>query len=196
MKEQIKNKRGISWRGLCVCVILVGVGLGFLLPRYFGQFENLRAMSMQAMLVNVMIAEDQYQAKKGSYTDRWTELLPYVTQPETLEPELEAVAGRPDTYFFGFGKNAARKHRGYWVSLTVQPDKKSGTVKAVRTSNWLYNYELNRLFPEGNTNCTGTKMSRRFCKRFLTAIEGLELKNLVPVTKEEAEKSSGNKDKK
>ena len=191
MIKEYKNQKGISLRGLCVVIVLLGIALGFLLPRYFGQFEKLRAMSMQAMLINVLIAEDLYREKNGVYTDRWNDLLPYVSQPESLEPQLKAVTNQAHTYFFGFGKNAARSQRGYWVSLQVKEDKKSGTITARRTPNGWYHYELNRAFPDGDaTACIGGKMSGNFCKHFLTDVEGLEVKNLIPVPNQETQNTA------
>ena len=180
MKKSTYQK-AITLRGLCVIILLVAVALGFLGPKYVGQFEKLRIMSMQAMLINVVIAEDLYQAKHGSYTDQWNELMPYVTQPETLELQLKEVSGQPQTYFFGFGKNAARKQRGYWVSLSLQADKKNGMITAVRTNNWLYPYELRLPFPLGYVDCRGSRLARGLCKRFQADVEELQLTNLKAV---------------
>ena len=190
MQQSAKRKGMIDWRGWCIVGVIAGAIAAVLLPKYAGQFEKLRALSMQAMLVNVVIAQAQYHQAYGKYTDQWSELLPYVAQPETLEPELEQVAGEPYTYFFGFGKNAARKQRGYRVSLQIDADQNGGMITAVRTPNWFYSYTLTSPFPQENTNCRSSKMSRRFCEQFLANVAELDLKNLVPVSNDKTVKEN------
>ena len=182
-----KNKQaGYTVRGIIVVLVLLGIAAGFLVPRYFWQFEKLRAMSMQAMLINVMIAQEAYHAKEGTYTDKWADLLAYVSQPESLETQLQAVAGEPQKYFFGFGKNAAKKQKGYMVSLSVAQDKQGGTISAVRTHSLLYKYTFTRAFPDGDTQCVASGRQERFCKKIMSVFEEFSLSNLVPVPAQNA----------
>lgn len=196
MKTSAKRKWRISWRGWGVTAVLMAVALGFLGPKYVGQFETLRVMSMQAMLINVVIGQELYKAEHGNYTDQWSEVLPYVTQPDILQVKLQPVQGKPQTYFFGFGKKAVSKQQGYRVSLQLNEEPNGGLITALRTDNLFYDYKLTRPFPEGNVDCTGAKKSRRFCQRFLAAAEELELRNLIPVPNQTADEknASSNQD--
>ena len=192
MQQGTKRKRAIDWCGWCVAIVLIGAVAAGLFPGYLGQFEKVRVLSMHAMLINVLVAQEQYHAAKGIYTDQWTELLPYVVQPDIMEVELENVGDDPHTYFFGFGKNAARKQRGYWVSLKIDADQKNGTITAKRTANWFYHYELTQPFPDGHVTCKGLKRSQRFCKHFLASVEELSLTNLIPAPSNKTDRSTRN----
>ena len=182
----MKRKRAIKWqagftkRGLCVVILIVAVICGVFGPRYVGQFENTRAMGMQAMLINVLIAQTIYHAKTGDYTDVWENILPYVDKPEILEVQLKPVTGQPQKYFIGFGKNAAAKQNGYFVSLQLNEDKKSGQITAMRSKNWFYGYELKIDFPDGKLQCIAQKRATHFCAKLLQALDNLELQPLLP----------------
>ena len=187
MKKKKNNyKGGFSGKGLCVGIVILAGVLCLLLPHYVGQFEKTRAMSMQAMLINVLIAEDSYYGKQGVFTDKWQDLIKKITQPVMLEPQLQAVPNQPEKYFIGFGKDAAEKQNGYIVSLSVGADKQSGRISAVRTKNWFYRYELSREFPNGDLQCKG-KWTQRFYTKLIRAVDEFELKNLTPVVQSEAE---------
>ena len=176
------QQKGCISKGLSVIIILLAAVAAFLLPRYVGQFEKTRALSMQAMLINVLIAQDAYYAKQGVFTDDWQTLLPNIEKPASLQPQLQAIAGQPQNYFIGFGQNAAKKQNGYIVSLALQEDKQSGTITATRTPNWFYAYQLRRALPVGKLECSGKNKS--FCNKIIHAVEEFELENLVPVEKE------------
>jgi len=181
---KVSNKQsqtGYTRRGILVVSILLVLGVGFLASRYTWQFEKLRAMSMQAMLINVLMAEEVYFSKKGIYTDQWKELLPHIAQPESLEPHLQAIDGQPQQYFIGFGPKALAKQDGYQVSLSLQADKKNGFITAKRTPNLFYHYELKREIFEGETQCVSTGLGKGFCNKMEKIFEEFSVKNLIPV---------------
>ena len=108
-KQRLEKQMGFIKKGLCVVIVLVSVAGAILGAMYMRQFETTRAMSMQAMMVNVLIGEEIYHSKKGVYTDVWEEVLPYIDQPEILEVQLKAIAGQPQNYFFGFELSLNKK---------------------------------------------------------------------------------------
>ena len=188
-QKQTKAQAGFTKAGVCVVSVILAVAVAVLGPIYVGQLEQTRAMSMQAMLINVLIGQESYRAKNGTYTDSWQAVLPYVAQPEILEPQLQAIAGQAQNYFFGFGKNAAKKQVGYIVSLQLSEDKQSGTLRAQRSKNWFYKYALKRDFPDGELLCVSERGAKHFCARLLNSTDALELKNLTPAKEQEPARS-------
>ena len=189
MEKQITGQRmGFTKKGLCVVIILMTIVCSIVGFVYIRQFEQTRAMAMQAMMINVLIGEELYQVKKGIYTDRWEEVLPYIEQPEILGVQSKAIAGQPQNYFFGFDKNAIAKQKGYIVSLRIDENKEGGSVQAVPNKNGFYRYELKQDFPMGKLQCISQKRATRFCAKLQEVTEGLELKNLIPVPQKDSAK--------
>ncbi len=183
---KISRKKGFTMRGICVVVVLFGILGGVFGPKYIKQIEQPQVLAMQAMMINIMIAQDTYYSKTGNYTDRWATLLPLLDQPASLEVQLQAVAGEPQKYFFGFGKKAIKKHCGYVVSLQLAADKQQGEITAERSKNLFYSYMLTQPFPAGEVQCISQKHAKNLCKNFLKQAQELSFKNLIPIPKQDA----------
>lgn len=182
----MRNNKGASYFGILVVAFILALAAWLLLPRYFFQLEKTQSLSMQAMLVNIAIAEESYFAKHQSYTDNWQELISLVAQPATLEITSRPLDQSASDYFFGFGRKGAHHSNGFVVTLRLMPDGASGMITAARTGSVRHRYDLIRPFPEGQTDCLAENgTSTKFCDRFLEAVEIFEIKNLVPVNKNE-----------
>lgn len=172
----LARKAGFTLKGILAVAVLIALAAWVFLPKYFAQLEKTQALSMQAMLVNTVIAEYAYYAKNNAFTDEWTALLPYLTEPASLEITSHAVKDKPADYFFGFGPRAKRKQDGYIVTLRLQPNGQGGAVSAARTGSVRYGYTLLRAFPEGETECVAdARADSAFCQAFSQAVQELEL---------------------
>ncbi len=173
------RKDAFSLPGLLAVAAALGLCAWLLLPRYFAKIEEARALSMQAMLINVSIAQEAYRAKYHAYTDDWSALMPFLARPASLQVSVRKTDS-PRQYFFGFGPGAAEKQDGFRVLLTLKESGRSGSVSAQRTGGAPYG--LLRAFPDGQTQCHSDKKSgKAFCERFMQSSQNLELKNLVAV---------------
>ncbi len=173
------NKRGVALYKWVVYLVLLAAGC-WLGGKYVAQLEKTEALSMQAMLVETTIAQEQVFAKTKQYTTDWTTLLPLMTFSPVLQVETKPLPGQ-GSYFFGFGSNAAKNDKGFEVHLQITADGQSGTVTATRIHSLFYSYQLIRAFPNGEiTTCTATK-GKSFCKHISQDISALELNNLAIV---------------
>lgn len=169
----------LTWGVLSLVGILVVVTGGWLYQR---QVERTSALSMQAMLVNVVIAQDLYEAKHHRLSDQWNNIVGDIARPAMLDVQMQANPQQPAEYFIGFGKNAITKRNGYEVSLSVAADGQSGSVTARRVGNWLFSYQLQRVLPDGKTQCSGKGLAKLVCHDFEQSSRDLEIENLVPVS--------------
>ena len=178
-----KNKQGFSLTAIFIVAAFIALAAWLLLPHYFAQLEKDKSMPMQAMLINISIAENAYYDKNKTYTDNWQELMPFLTLPGTLQITTAPVSSINSDYFFGFGPRGKKKTNGFIVTLRIMPDGKSGTITAARTGSIRHRYDLVRPFPKGDTDCLPEgKNGAKFCQDFLQAFPIVELKNLVPVS--------------
>lgn len=182
-----KKKR--SWRqrvlrGVVAGTVLLAVVAWLGLPKYFAQMEKTEALSMQAMLIDAAIAQESLYAKQQQYTAQWAVLVPYMSQPASLQPVVIPSVSHAGECFFGFGPSAAKKQDGYQVFLSVDEDGQGGLLRAVRTGGAAA-YTLTRAFPDGTTQCT-QEGKGRFCELFSSYTEPFELKNLVPVSSDKS----------
>ncbi len=184
------KRTGSAVRGIIVVAILMAGAACLLLPKYFALLEKNASLSMQAMLVNISIAEEKYYAKHQHYTENWAYLLPSVAMPASLQVVSRPMENR--THFFGFGNRAKHKKDGFIVSVSVDPDGQQGIVTARRTGNVRYQYTLQREFPFGDApSCDpASRAARTLCKNFQETAAMLELKNLVPISESEEEPSA------
>lgn len=173
------RKDAFSLPGLLAVAVVLGLCAWLLLPLYFARIEEARALSMQAMLINVSIAQEAYRAQHQAYTDDWAALMPFLARPASLQVSVQKTDS-PREYFFGFGPGAAKKQDGFRVLLSLKESGQSGSVSAQRTGGAPYG--LLRAFPDGETQCHSAKKSGEvFCERFTQSSQSLELKNLVAV---------------
>ena len=179
------NTKGASNFGILIIALILALAAWLLLPRYFFQLEKNQSLSMQAMLVNIAIAEESYFAKHQAYTDNWQELISLVAQPATLEITGKPLPPSSSDYFFGFGRKGTHHSNGFIVTLRLMPDGASGIITAARSGSVRHRYDLIRPFPQGQTGCLAeSETSSEFCDQFLQTVEIFEVKNLVPVNKE------------
>ncbi|MBR3632704.1 MAG: hypothetical protein IKN49_06595 [Elusimicrobiaceae bacterium] len=179
MKSSQSGSAILTWSVLSFVGIMLVVG-GYGL--YQKQIEKTSALSMQAMLVNVVIAQDLYDAKHHRFSNQWSNIVGDVARPAMLEVQMQANPQQPAEYFIGFGKNAITKRNGYEVSLSVAADGQSGTVTARRVGSWLFSYQLQRVLPDGKTQCNGKGLAKFVCHDFEQTSRDLEVENLVPVS--------------
>lgn len=173
---------------LCGGLGLVAAAVGLKYISAYQQ-EKINALSMQAMLVNIIAAEDAYDGRYHRYTDRWEQILSAVARPKTLQVAWAPVPEQPTQYRMGFGKDPGALEHGYVVSLQVNSDGKNGSVKAVRENKRGYQYSLERAFEEGETQCVNQHYSKYFCRWFEKNASALELKNLISVPQKKSEEA-------
>ncbi len=181
--RKLNNIKGASNFGILVVAFILALSAWLLLPRYFFQLEKNQSISMQAILINISIAEEIYHAKHQAYTNNWQELIPWVPQPATLEITSRPTNNSAD-YFFGFGRKGMQHGNGFIVTLRLLPDGNSGIITASRTGSVRHRYDLIRPFPDGQTDCLAeSASSNEFCKKFLETVKNFEIKKLVSFDK-------------
>lgn len=180
---KVNNIKGASNFGILVVALILALSAWLLLPRYFFQLEKNQSLSMQAILINISIAEEIYHAKHQTYTDNWQELIALVAQPATLEITSRPTDNSAD-YFFGFGRKGTQHGNGFIVTLRLLPDGTSGIITASRTGSVRHRYDLIRPFPDGQTDCLAeSETSNEFCKQFLKTVKTFEIKKVVSIKK-------------
>ena len=183
------NACGFTVRGLLVVIVLLAAAGGYFGFRFFGQLERTQALSMQVMLVNTAIAEERVYEKEKKYTVRWGDLLPLLDRTSVMPVQLSPVPKQPDTYFMGFKEQAVRDQNGFVVQIRLQDDGESGTITARRVGSRWYAYELSFPFPVGEMLCSSSR-NRSFCIKLQKTVDALDVKNLVPVKKDEPQESA------
>lgn len=179
--RSVKNIKGASNFGILLVAFILALSAWLLLPRYFFQLEKRQSLSMQAMLVNISIAEEIYYAKHQTYTDDWHELISLVPQPAMLEITSRPIEQAASDYFFGFGRKGTHHSNGFIVTLRLSPDGTSGIITAARTGSVRLRYDLIRPFPKGKTDCLAeSETSNEFCEHFSKFTERFEIKNVLP----------------
>lgn len=164
--------------GIAGVLLVAGTWMGLFAHRR----EYTGALSMQAMLINVSIAQEAYYHTHQHFTTQWADILPMVAKPASLQLRLRAVPDQPDTYLMEFGKAALLRPVTYEVVLSVAGQGTSGQLTARRTGSKWFSYQLVRSVPQGQTQCFSGWMGKYFCRRILEKSEQLELKNLIPVS--------------
>ena len=178
MNENQSGHLILTWGILSLVGILLVLGGGWMYQR---QLERTQTLSMQAMLINVVIAQDLYQAKQHRLADKWSEIVRDIDRPASLEVQMQANAQQPTEYFMGFGKKAENRHNGYDVTLSVEADGQNGMLTARRVGSWLFSYQLQRALPDGKTQCDGKGLAKLICHDFEQTSRNLEIENLIPV---------------
>lgn len=179
MKKIIGEPSGPIQKSIFAIIILTAVVLALVPTRV--QQERIQALSMQAMLVNIAIAEEKYQHQYGQFTQQWQEIEKEVVQPDSLQVQIRPQADQPGVVWMSFAQQDASSKNGYWVRVQPSVDGQSVALSAQRVGSRLFEYVLTKAVPANQDNCTAKWTARWFCKRFLRETKQMELANLIPV---------------
>ena len=194
MKKIIGEPSGPIQKSIMAVILLIAVLLAIVPTRV--QRERIQALSMQAMLVNVAIAEERYYQQHKQFTAKWQDIEKDVVSPDSLEVNIVPPAENANEVLMTFAQKNPSAQNGFWLRLQPETDGQSVQLVARRVGGGWFAYVLTKQVPADKNSCEAKGLSRWFCERFLKEAEQLELANLVPVQRPEKNQNSDEKNKK
>lgn len=175
-------KKGFSIKDLFILVLVVGAFAFFAFPKYFFEMEKSRAAGAEAVLVSVLLAENEYYLRHKQYSEDWSLINPYLAVPGSLGMTRVSNASSGQTQFYVFvsrrGKPSAD---GFAFTLRTQEEGQLVTISAERSGGARYEYRLEKELPEGKTLCVPQSgRDDKICTWFTSYADSLTLME-VPV---------------
>ncbi|OUO57339.1 hypothetical protein [Candidatus Avelusimicrobium gallicola] len=168
-------KKKFSWKRFLVLLVLLAVAVGAALPHYLWTVERAKAGGAEAVLINLVSAENLYFLKHNTYTDDWRQLERYLSK---IAQEQGAFAPAPEVgeeRFFAFSaQDLEAAEDGFSFGIELSQDRASGKIYTVRDTG-LFDYMLEDSFPQPAFRCEpdGGWISRWFCRKFTAYVEPL-----------------------
>ncbi len=151
-------------------LLILSVGLAAaacFLPKYLWTVERAKAGSIEAVLVNLSIAQNKYFEKARQYTYDWNELTPHISTIIKSQGFFAPAPEPGEERFYGFTQKSAEAGRnGFSLGIELNEDKTQGRMYAVRAGS-LIDYTLTEEIAHPAFSCESDgRLGKWFCEKF------------------------------